>query len=283
MYLAIERLLAPATDRIVCISEAERDSARREHVDDGKKLELIPNGIDIEAVRLAVAKKRKELGIDDRAYIVGMIGRLSPQKAPDIFIHAAKLIKEKIPEAAFIIVGNGEMTEEIVRYANDNGLQLYVTGWTDEPYAYLKMFDVALLLSRWEGFGLAIVEYMAAEKNVVATSIDAIPTLIDDGTDGLLVEVDSPEDVCDKVVWLYRHPDEAADMRKAALKKVYEKYDIQRVADQHVRMFEKLCKHLMLLYSFSNLFGGGKRLTCKYLKYRHSPASSSYGERRAAA
>lgn len=50
---------------------------------------------------------------------------------------------------------------------------------------------------------------MAAEKNVVATRIDAIPTLIEDGVDGLLVEVDNPQDAADKVLWLYHHPEEA--------------------------------------------------------------------------
>lgn len=237
----IERLLAPVTDCIVCISEAEEYSAKKKHVDDGKKLQLIPNGIDIDAVRLAKAQERKEFGMNDDDYIVGMIGRLTPQKAPDTFIRSARLIKEKIPKATFVIVGGGEMADEITRYASENDLHLYITGWTDGPYTYLKTFDVALLLSRWEGFGLAIVEYMAAEKNVVATQTDAIPTLIDDGIDGLLVKVDSPEDVCEKVIWLYNHSKEAAIMRKAALQKVYEKFDIQRVADQHVMMFETIC------------------------------------------
>lgn len=241
IYLIIERLLASVTDCIVCISEAEEHSAKKKHVDDGKKLQLIPNGIDIEAVRLAKAKERKEFGMNDDDYIVGMIGRLTPQKAPDTFIRAAKLIKEKIPKATFVIVGGGEMSDEITGYASENDLHLYITGWTDEAYTYLKTFDVALLLSRWEGFGLAIVEYMAAEKNVVATRIDAIPTLVDDGIDGLLVKVDSPEDVCEKVVWLYNHSKEAAIMRKAALQKVYEKFDIQRVADQHIVMFKSIC------------------------------------------
>lgn len=242
VYLLLEKLLAPSTDKIVCISEAERDSANREHVAKGDKLELIPNGIDIEAVRSALAKKRSNFGIAEDAYLVGMIGRLSAQKAPDVFIRAAKLIKERIPNAAFIIVGNGEMNDEVVSYAKENDLQLHITGWTDEPYAYLKNFDVALLLSRWEGFGLAVVEYMAAEKNVVASRVDAIPTLIEDGIDGLLVKVDSPEDASEKVLWLYEHPEEAAKMRAAALKKVYEKYSIERVAEQHVKMFEELCK-----------------------------------------
>ena len=101
-------------------------------------------------------------------------------------------------------------------------MNLYVTGWTNAPYSYLKVFDVALLLSRWEGFGLAIVEYMAAEKNVVASRVDAIPTLIDDGTDGLLAEADNPEDIKEKVLWLYNHPEEARIMKKKALEKVEE-------------------------------------------------------------
>ena len=205
IYLCLEKILSPCTDKIVCISKAEKASAEREHIAKDDKLALIPNGIDVSAVRNAVAKSRSVLGIAEDAFVVGMIGRLSPQKAPDVFIRAAKLIHDEIPNSAFIIVGN-----------------------------------VAMLLSRWEGFGLAVVEYMAAEKNVIATRIDAIPTLVDDGVDGLLVEIDNPQDAADKVLWLYRHPKEATEMKSKALKKVIENYDISRVVDQHVEMFEEL-------------------------------------------
>lgn len=236
----MEKCLSPLTDKIVCISEAEKVSAERERIANDGKLELIPNGIDVEAVKCAVPKRRTDFGIADDAFVVGMIGRISPQKAPDIFIKSAKLIHDNIKNSAFIIVGDGEEREEVECFARENDLNLIITGWTDEPYSYLKMFDVAVLLSRWEGFGLAVVEYMAAEKNVVATRTDAIPTLIDDGVDGLLVEVDNPEDVKEKVMWLYNHPNEAKAMRDKALQKVIKRYDISRVVDQHVEMFNKL-------------------------------------------
>lgn len=242
VYLLMERCLAPLTDKIVCISEAERASALRRRVAAEDRLELIPNGIDVAAVMDAAPKSRSGLGIGDDAFVVGMVGRLSPQKAPDVFIRAARLIRDAIPESAFVIVGDGEERAWVERYAAENGLKLVVTGWTYEPYAYLKTFDVALLLSRWEGFGLAVVEYMAAGKNVVAARTDAIPTLVDDGTDGLLVSVDSPEDVRDKVLWLYNHPEEAARMRAAALDKVRRNYDISRVVEQHAEMFLRLCR-----------------------------------------
>lgn len=242
VYLLMEKCLSPFTDKIVCISEAEKISALHEHIAKENKLELIPNGIDVSAVRNAVAKDRGKLGIADDAFVVGMIGRLSPQKAPDVFIKAAKLINDAIHNSAFIIVGDGEERAVVERFANENNLALVVTGWTDEPYSFLKVFDVAVLLSRWEGFGLAIVEYMAAEKNVVATRADAIPTLIDDGVDGLLVDIDNPEDVRDKVLWLYNHPNEAKNMRAKALEKVIKNYDISRVVEQHVQMFNELSK-----------------------------------------
>lgn len=236
----MEKCLSPLTDKIVCISEAEKVSAERERIANDNKLELIPNGIDVDAVKCAVPKRRMDFGIADDAFVVGMIGRISPQKAPDIFIKSAKLIHNNIKNSAFIIVGDGEEREEVECFARENDLNLIITGWTDKPYSYLKMFDVAVLLSRWEGFGLAVVEYMAAEKNVVATRTDAIPTLIDDGVDGLLVEVDNPEDVKEKVMWLYNHPNEAKAMRDKALQKVIKRYDISRVVDQHVEMFNKL-------------------------------------------
>lgn len=255
IYLLMEKMLSPCTDKIVCISKAEKQSAKREHIAKDDKLALIPNGIDVNAVRNAVGKSRSELGIADDAFVVGMIGRLSPQKAPDVFIQAAKLIHGQIPNSAFIIVGNGEESEQVEAIAKENGLELVITGWTDEPYAYLKAFDVAMLLSRWEGFGLAVVEYMAAEKNVVATRIDAIPTLIEDGVDGLLVKVDNPQDAADKVFWLYNHQEEAADMRRKALKKVIENYDINRVVNQHIDMFEKLISGgVILCNEFSYVF-----------------------------
>ena len=240
VYLLMEKCLSPLTDKIVCISEAEKVSAERVRIANDNKLELIPNGIDVEAVKCAVPKRRMDFGIADDAFVVGMIGRISPQKAPDIFIKSAKLIHDNIKKSAFIIVGDGEEREEVECFARENDLNLIITGWTDKPYSYLKMFDVAVLLSRWEGFGLAVVEYMAAEKNVVATRTDAIPTLIDDGVDGLLVEVDNPEDVKEKVMWLYNHPNEAKAMRDKALQKVIKRYDISRVVDQHVEMFNKL-------------------------------------------
>lgn len=240
VFLYTERLLSIITDRIVCISIAELNSAINKKITKKEKLKLIPNGINIEKIKMTQCKDRKQLGIPDDAFIIGMVGRLSPQKAPDIFIKSAKLILEKIPNAFFIIVGSGNQQSDVVFYANTNNIPLLITGWIDTSYEYIKLFDIGVLLSRWEGFGLSLIEYMASEKNCIATRVDALPTIIQDGIDGILVDVDSPQQVAESVFYLYNNPSVAKEMRRKALIKVRKDYDIHRVADQHIEMFMEL-------------------------------------------
>lgn len=242
LFLWIERALARCTDKIVCISEAERTSALNHRITSDDKLNVILNGIDIQSIEKEIPFSREELGIPKDAYLVGMVGRISPQKAPDTFIKAAKLIKERIPNAWFIIVGNGELRAEIEIFARENNLGLYITGWTAKPYAYMKMFDLAMLLSRWEGFGLAIAEYMVAKTNFIATRVDAIPTIVRDGVDGLLVDVDSPVQVVDAAWHIYSDKEFALKLREEAFQSACTKYDIHRVAAQHIKMFNDLVK-----------------------------------------
>lgn len=243
LFLWIEKALARCTDKIVCISEAERLSALNHKITSDDKLNVILNGINIQTIEKETPFSREEFGIPKEAYLIGMVGRISPQKAPDTFIKAAKLIKERIPEAWFIIVGDGEQRAEIETYAKVNNLGLYITGWTDKPYAYMKMFDLAMLLSRWEGFGLAIAEYMVAKKNFIATRVDAISTIVKDKEEGALVDVDSPKQVADAAWRIYSNKEWAMNMRVKAYETVYKKYDIHRVAKQHIELFNELVRN----------------------------------------
>ena len=105
---------------------------------------------------------------------------MSPQKTPDVFVKMAKLVKDAVPNAHFIIVGNGNQEVEIRKYAEDNGFSdsLHITGWVENPMSYVELLDVACLLSRWEGFGLALPEYMMVGKPIVASRVDAIPNIV---------------------------------------------------------------------------------------------------------
>lgn len=115
------------------------------------------------------------------------------------------MIKKKIPQAYFIIVGDGDQRDEIEQMIENEGLngEILITGWVDNPLTYANLFDQAVLLSRWEGFGLVLAEYMELEKPIVATNVDAIPDLITDYDNGLLVEVDNVEQIVCAIETIY--------------------------------------------------------------------------------
>ena len=155
IYTMIEKIAAPFCDKIICISDAEKQSALDKKICKEDKLQVIFNGVDIEAYENGVhgAVRRKDLSIPEDAFVVGMVGRMSPQKAPDVFIKMARQVKDRVSNAHFIIVGNGNQEAEIRKYAKANGISdsLHITGWVDNPMSYVELFDVACLLSRLSG------------------------------------------------------------------------------------------------------------------------------------
>ena len=240
LYILIERVAAPFCDKIICISEAERKSALDKKICKENKLQVINNGVDIGTYKNSShgAVKRFDLDIPEDAFVVGMVGRISQQKAPDVFVKAAKLIKESIPNSHFIIVGNGELEDQIRKYVEDNGFSgsLHITGWVDNPMSYVELFDVACLLSRWEGFGLVLPEYMMVGKPIVATRVDAIPYIIRDGKNGLLVEVDDIIGVSRAVLRLYRENELKNRLVTQGLVDVYSRFNAKRVSEEHEKL-----------------------------------------------
>ena len=235
MYTAIEKLAAPFCDKIICISEAEKRSALDKKICREDKLQVIVNGVDIEDYEQRKTAglstvSRESCGIPQTAFVVGMVGRISEQKAPDVFIKAAKQIKKRIPEAFFMIVGDGPDREKIENYAKEHNIPLYITGWVENASDYIDLFDVALLLSRWEGFGLALPEYMLAGKPIVATRVDAIPEIVVDGENGLLVETEDVAHTADAVQKIFEDGALRMKLRNNGMITVHEKFDVKRTA-----------------------------------------------------
>ena len=242
MYKWIEKISAHFCNKIVCISDAEKESALREKICKPSKLQVIYNGIDLEEIEKTAPMSRAKLGISEDAFVVGMVGRLSKQKAPDTFVKAARLIKEKIPNAFFLMVGDGELrdqTEELINQY-DLGSSFLITGWVDNPTAYMKIMDVGMLLSRWEGFGLVLPEYMACGVPIVATNVDAIPNIVTNGVNGMLVDKDDYHKAADAVDKLFKQPDLRSSLVKTESNIVKNKFDGKRVAQNSEQLYKEL-------------------------------------------
>lgn len=244
LYIVIERIAALFCKRIICISDSEKESALKNKICKADKIQVIYNGVDVDAYENGShgILKRSDIGIPKSAFVVGMVGRISRQKAPDIFIRAAKMIKQDIPNAHFVIVGSGDMEEEVRDYVNENRLRdcLHITGWIQDPMSYIELFDVACLLSRWEGFGLVLPEYMMAGKPIVATHVDAIPDIITDGWNGLLVDADQIDSTYRAVMKIYRDTNLKKKLVMNGKETVVKRFDVKRVSVEHEKMIETI-------------------------------------------
>lgn len=241
-YRLIEKAPIPFTKKVVCISEAEMQSAMQKHICSKDKIKIITNGIDFDLLDKVQPVTRRDLGIPEDAFVVGQIGRLSEQKSPDVFVEMAEKIKKEIPNSFFVMVGNGNLEAEFRRLIKMKGLEdpFLITGWVDNPTGYLNCFDVATLQSRWEGFGLALVEYMYCGVPLVTTKVDAIPYVVDDGVDGLLVEPDNSSEAAGAVIRIHEDPALSAKFVANGLSIVKDKYDVRRVAKQTLKLYYKV-------------------------------------------
>lgn len=240
-YVGIERMLASMADRIICISEYEKKSALEHKICKVEKLVVINNGIDFDECNNLNTKCRSEMGIPDEAVVVGMIGRLTKQKSPDIFVKMAAVVKKQIQNAFFVVVGDdigdGKQRSVIESMIAKAGLKdcFLITGWVDNPLDYATCFDVAVLLSRWEGFGLVIPEYMLLGKPIVATNADAIPYVVGDA--GIIVNVDDFRAAAESVIIICSDAN-CRNMLISRGKERVKMFDVQRTANKHKAVFD---------------------------------------------
>ncbi|MBN1040026.1 glycosyltransferase family 1 protein [Clostridium botulinum] len=245
IYRIIEKKLGKKCDKIIAISKQEKKSAIENKICNNEKIEVIFNGIDIEEYRNNIVNKqdiRKKLNIPIDSIVLGMVGRISKQKAPDIFIESAAEIKQKIPEAFFVIVGDGDERKEIEKLIEKFELKdsVLITGWIKNTYEYIQAFDIAMLLSRWEGFGLVIAEYMICGIPVIATNVDAIPNLIDHNVNGILVNADRVDDVVNSSIKIIKDESFSQYIVKNSREKVLKEFNVRRVACEHEKIFDRI-------------------------------------------
>ena len=226
---------------IVTPSQWLADLVKQSYLSD-YPVKVIYNGIDFDEYNMDYHMDTRELlEIPEDAFVVGMVGRLAEQKAPDVFVKVAKRIKEIIPKAFFLIVGDGPDWDEVQQEVDDNELtdSFILAGWTRRPMEYIKILDIAVLISRWEGFGLVLPEYMLANKPIVATDVDAIPFIVQDHVNGLLAPVDDDEKIAENVIEIYQDENLKKKLVSEGKREVAERFDVKRVAKEHERLFER--------------------------------------------
>jgi glycosyltransferase involved in cell wall biosynthesis len=189
LLVGLERAASRWTDAFIAVSEENVRLGVREKILTAERVRLIRSGFDT-ARFLGGSRERGRslLVIPEDQPVVGTIAVLKHQKAPLDFVDVARRVKERVPAARFVMIGDGEL-RPMVEQAVANGPlagSFLLAGWREEIPDLLRAFDVFLLTSRWEGLPKVVPQALLSGVPVVATAVDGTREIVDDGVDGYL-------------------------------------------------------------------------------------------------
>jgi glycosyltransferase involved in cell wall biosynthesis len=240
----VARGVASQADRVVVISGAVSRFIERTMGLSGERTRRIlygypVNGRPIRGVRDDVIA---ELGLHRSAHIVTMVGRLTRQKGIEDLLHAASFLRDAVPDARFLILGQGELRVRLRRTVANLDLRENVRflGFRRDVPRILAASDLMVLPSHWEGFGLVLLEAMAQGIPVVGTRVGAIPEVVADGETGLLVPPHDAETLATAILRMLTYPAIAREMGRAGRRRLEEHFHIERAVTEHIELYEEL-------------------------------------------
>jgi glycosyltransferase involved in cell wall biosynthesis len=207
-YVIIERLSCLISHKLIVVSNHNISKALKEKVGNINQYSVIRCGIGIQKYRYRnqeiVDKKKLETNVPMDKKIIGMIACFKEQKAPLDFIEIANEILKKRQDVFFVMIGDGELRIEIEQKIQKFGIQnnIKLLGWRDDVIHVIKMFDISVLTSLWEGLPMVLLESMASGIPVVATRVDGTQEIIKNDYNGFLVECHDVENFVTKIMLL---------------------------------------------------------------------------------
>jgi glycosyltransferase involved in cell wall biosynthesis len=190
---------------------------------------------------------RAELGVAPDVPLVATVGRLTEQKGLICLLRAMAVLRQSVPEARLLIVGDAQDGREEYKQALLHARQelalgdaVVFTGVRDDVPAVLRAADLFVMASLWEGFGLVFLEAMAAGCPIVATNVSAIPEVVEDGRTGLLVPPRDPGALSDAMRELLLDREEAHRMGQAGLQRLKERFTEERMIEVTEQLYGRL-------------------------------------------
>jgi glycosyltransferase involved in cell wall biosynthesis len=214
-----------------------------------EKIFVIYNGIDFNA-KLKLGRKEdilKDFGltIPPEARIVGIMGRLHPVKGLDLFLQGARLVLEEEPDIYFLIAGDGEEKEKLIKLRNKLmlGERVYFTGFTNQPDQFISILDINTLTSYSESFPLVLLEGARLKKPTLSSNVGGITHLLKEGETGLLFEAGNVEQFALKLLVLLRDEKLAACLGKKLYFYARENFSLERLGYNHREIYRQILKN----------------------------------------
>jgi glycosyltransferase involved in cell wall biosynthesis len=235
LYGKVDRLVLRKYARVVAVSEEVRQRLRNAGVREDK-IRIVRNGIDLRPFDGAAPCPLEGSGL-----VVGLVGRLAWEKGVDIFLAAAARVLVDLPEARFVVVGEGPDRDKLEQTIDALKIRKSVSmlGRRDDMPSVYAALDVMVSSSRQEGLPMAILEGMASGRALVATAVGEMPTVVLDGKTGIVVPPENVDLLAVAIAKLLRDPAARAQLGAAAMQLIEDEYSAARMTEDYLRVYEE--------------------------------------------
>jgi glycosyltransferase involved in cell wall biosynthesis len=210
------------------------------------KLRVIPYGTDLDAFWRYTTDDtvalRRQMGFGPHDIVIGSVGRLVEEKDYPTQLRAFALAAREVPQLRMVLAGNGRLRPSLEQLTHALGVQDRVRffGLCENVPLFTRSLDLFVLASKFEAFGLALVEAKAAGLPIVATEINEIPEILSHGRSGLLVPLGNPEKFAAAFVRLARNPDLRRALAQQALQEAREGHSLQVVVRRYQELYDEV-------------------------------------------
>jgi glycosyltransferase involved in cell wall biosynthesis len=229
------RLLVPITDGFIgCAAPHARYLTTNEGCP-ARKVYVVPNGVDTDRFCPVPASDelRASLGLAPENPVAAIVAALRPEKNHELFLRASKIVHDQLPQARFLIVGDGARRAELEALNTSLGLENVVKflGTRNDVPQVLSLVDTLVLSSHMEANPVSILEALSCGKPVVATRVGSIPETVHDGVNGYLVSAGDDQGMADRIAQLLRFRAFAANLGQKGRQGVIDHWSLDRMVN----------------------------------------------------
>jgi glycosyltransferase involved in cell wall biosynthesis len=239
----VHYLLSAKQDMIIAISDHIARFTIGRGVREPGRVRRVYHGLDTpDSQEQERQRIRDELGIASDDFLVGNVGRLAPQKGQRHLIEAMPLLLERVPRAHAVIAGGGDLEDFLRDLADAVGVsdRVHVLGPRRDVPALMQALDAFAMPSIWEGFGLVLLEAMAAARPIVASRVATIPEVVVDGETGLLVPAGDEVALADALTRLADDPGLARRLGEAGQRRLRTHFSVEKMVGDTELLYREL-------------------------------------------
>lgn len=243
LYSFLDGFVVGHADRVIAVSKEIVKKMKLAGID-SSKICPIENGVSLERFQNNIASDliRESLGVKKDVSVIGSVGALTKEKGHSYLLKAIPMVVQRFPKTIFLLVGDGRERPYLESMTSKLGIadKVIFAGMRTDIPEILSILDVFVLPSLNEGLPMALLEAQAARIPVVATSVGAIPDVLENGVTGILILPKDPQAIAEAIIMILSDKKFASGIAQKGFERVRDNFSSEKMGDKYLSIYKEL-------------------------------------------